>query len=501
MKPMKDPKESITPIDSHIIDPVGAIKITQNIEFITQLMKAHTKGGLGFMAEDANSLHDRWQHKHVEDIGRNNEKNGADRIVNGVYIQTKYYDTAAKTINSAFDVETGMYRYYQKADGKPMLLEVPKDQYDQAVNLMREKIKEGKVTGVTDPKEAQTLVKAGCVTFKQARNIAKAGNIDSLLFDARQSVISTASSLGVSFIINFAVLKYKNIDTGDALKISFVESIKTGGSVFFSSVLIRQLFKTTIGRGLTTMSTQVSKSAINSVYSSTLGKNTIHKFAAVICEKHVTGAAAKNVAIKFVRTNVIVNTTLILVNTVPDFIKFMDNRMSWKELTASITKSIVGFAAFMAGFNLASRFPLPAPMKIIIPTLSGILSSLAASDIVSRLLKTDKEKKEYNIIQEAIQDLCNDYMIIDEGEFDVCMEEIQKRDIINEDFITHIKARETDKIQKSYVYTRLKGCFLYVINKREQIIIPTEKQLINELDRIDLSEEDMNQIFINTIND
>ena len=137
-------------------------------------------------------------------------------------------------------------------------------------------------------------------------------------------------------------------------------------------------------------------------------------------------------------------------------------------------------------------------MKIIIPTLSGILSSLAASDIVFRLLKTDKERKEYNIIQEAIQDLCNDYMI-DEGEFDICMEEIQKRDIINEDFITHIKARETDKAQKSYVYTRLKGCFLYVINKREQIIIPTEKQLINELDRIDMSEEDMNQIFINII--
>ena len=69
---MKDPKESNIPVDSHIIDPVGAVKITQNIEFDTQLMKAHTKGGLGFMAEDANSLHDRWRHKQVEDIGRNN---------------------------------------------------------------------------------------------------------------------------------------------------------------------------------------------------------------------------------------------------------------------------------------------------------------------------------------------------------------------------------------------------------------------------------------------
>ena len=51
---MKDPKESNIPVDSHIIDPVGAVKITQNIEFDTQLMKAHTKRGVGFMAEEAN---------------------------------------------------------------------------------------------------------------------------------------------------------------------------------------------------------------------------------------------------------------------------------------------------------------------------------------------------------------------------------------------------------------------------------------------------------------
>ena len=76
---MKDPKESATPIDSHIIDPVGAIKITQNIEFETQLMKAHTKGGLGFMAEDANSLHDRWQCKQIEDIEQRKEWCGPNR--------------------------------------------------------------------------------------------------------------------------------------------------------------------------------------------------------------------------------------------------------------------------------------------------------------------------------------------------------------------------------------------------------------------------------------
>ena len=39
---MKDPKESNIHVDSHIIDPVGAVKIKLKIEFDTQLMKAHT---------------------------------------------------------------------------------------------------------------------------------------------------------------------------------------------------------------------------------------------------------------------------------------------------------------------------------------------------------------------------------------------------------------------------------------------------------------------------
>ncbi len=91
-------------------------------------------------------------------------------------------------------------------------------------------------------------------------------------------------------------------------------------------------------------------------------------------------------------------------------------------------------------------------------------------------------------------------MIIDEDEFDACMEEIQKSGILLTRTLSHISRLEKQiKYRNAYVYTRLKGCFLYVINKREQIIVPTEKQLMHELDRIDMSEEDMNQIFINTI--
>ena len=116
-----------------------------------QWTKYHNaKGGHGFAAEDANALHGKWQGKRVDKVGTDKSKNGDDRIVNGVEIQTKYYASPESSINAAF--ENGQYRY------PGMKLEVPKNQYDKAVQIMRERISNGKVPGVTDPKMAEQIV-------------------------------------------------------------------------------------------------------------------------------------------------------------------------------------------------------------------------------------------------------------------------------------------------------------------------------------------------------
>ena len=465
----------------------GATKTAQDIENHTQWTKAHTKGGCGFMAEDANAMNDRWHGKKVEEVGRNNAKNGADRISNGVCIQTKYYDTASKTINAAFD--NNGYRYFQ--DGKPMKLEVPKEQYDQAVKLMREKIANGEVAGVTNPDEATNIVLKGYVTFKQARNIAKAGNIDSLLFDAQSSIVSTTSTFGISFVINFAVLKYKNVSTEDAIKISFIEGLKTGGITFFGSIFTRQMLRTSIGRTLAALSTKFSKSVMIEFYQTPLGKDLIHKAAALIAKKQIYGGAARNVAIKFFRTNILTNAAFILVNTVPDFWAFMNNRKSWKELTISIASSISGLGAFLIGSKLGAKIPGPAPLKVILSMLGGTLAALAASDIIARVFKTEKEKKEYDLIQEVVKELSEDYMLIDENEFDQCMDEIQRREIINADFIEHIRARDTDEERKAYIYTKLKSCFFDVIKKRKKIAMPSTEEYIETINEISVSEEEI----------
>ncbi|HCQ7632095.1 TPA: hypothetical protein ACG5UY_005142, partial [Escherichia coli] len=120
---------------------------------------------------------DRVRLKNARILGDNNARNGADRLVSGTEIQTKYCSTAARSVGAAFDGQNGQYRYM--GNNGPMQLEVPRDQYAGAVETMRNKIREGKVPGVTDPAEASRLIRRGHLTYTQARNITRFGTIES----------------------------------------------------------------------------------------------------------------------------------------------------------------------------------------------------------------------------------------------------------------------------------------------------------------------------------
>ena len=101
-------------------------------------------GGTGFAAERGNNLIDKLKGINANVVGDNNATNGPDRKIinrNGsiTWIQDKYFPTARGSVEDAFDVTTKLYKYLD-GNGNPMQLEVPLDQHDSAVKLMREKI-------------------------------------------------------------------------------------------------------------------------------------------------------------------------------------------------------------------------------------------------------------------------------------------------------------------------------------------------------------------------
>ena len=145
-----------------------------NASTIYGMDKFNTPRGHGFAAEYANHLYDKINkvdlHGNVKLVGDEIDqntgriiKNGADRIVDGIKIQTKYCSSGSKCISECFD--NGKLRYLNP-DGTPMQIEVPSDKYDAAVKAMENRIKNGEVPGVSNPSKAKDIVRKGHFTYE-----------------------------------------------------------------------------------------------------------------------------------------------------------------------------------------------------------------------------------------------------------------------------------------------------------------------------------------------
>ena len=306
-------------------ETVNGVASTASTECANQQQwtKYHSKQGHGFAAEDANALWDQMHGKHVDKVGVDNAKNSADRIVNGVEIQTKYCANAVKSVDAAF--ENGQFRY------SGMKLEVPKDQYDEAVRIMRERISQGKVPGVTDPNMADQIILKGYYTYEEAVRIAKAGNIDSIKFDIKAQAVACTFACGLSFAVSYCTAKSKGLSHSDALKFAAKQAAKSGGTTLVTGVAAQQLLRTHVGHNFAAIATKAVKPVVRFAMKTEVGKNVLTKTASVIAGKQVAGAAAANVVTKACRTNMVVSSVVFVGTTIPDTIKLCRSKISGRE--------------------------------------------------------------------------------------------------------------------------------------------------------------------------
>lgn len=318
-----------------VVTQTNAILDANQIERNLQWTKYRTRSAHGFAAEDANAYNERLRRKNVEQIGRNNALNGADRITNGQWIQTKYYQTAQRSVDAAFNGAGGNYKYMDK-NGGPQILEVPKDQYSDAVKILQERIKHGDLENVGISKDntaaAEQIIKKGDYTYQQAKNIAKAGNIDSLLFDVKTGTVVALCSMSVSFTINLGIMlifrKKNGLTVSDAVKMSLLSRLKSGCITWGSHIACMQLLRTSVGRKLAAMATKNSKYVVDNIWKTDAGKKFITRLAKSMIKKDVAGGAAKNVVIKNLRTEAITQLVVFVVNSIPDTVNVVRGKIS-----------------------------------------------------------------------------------------------------------------------------------------------------------------------------
>lgn len=376
--------------------------------------KFHASRGHGFAAERANTLYDKVTGHDAVIVGDDNAKNGADRLVDGISIQSKYCKTGSKCIQECF--ENGKYRYVNP-DGTPMKVEVPSDMYDSAVSSMRNKIAKGQVSGVTDPNEAENIVCKGKFTYEQVKNITKAGTIESLTYDAVNGSIVASSTFGITAIVSFATSVWNGESVDVALKNASLDGIKVGGTAFATAVLAGQLTKT----GMSSLMVGSSEKIVH-----ILGP----KASSVLANsfrtgKNIYGAAAMNNAAKMLRTNTITAVASIVVLSAGDVVNIFRGRISARQLFKNVTQTTASVAGGVGG-GVAGGIAAGAALGSIVPgignTIGAIIGGIAGSvkggsfaskktkKVLDKFMEDDADEM-IKIIEETFVNLATDYLL------------------------------------------------------------------------------------------
>lgn len=468
--------------DGNLYNYAAGARVAEHLES-TQLNKFGTRGGTGFAAEDANTLRDHLAGAKVDQVGTNNAKNGADRISDGIPIQTKYFDTAAKTVNDAFDKATGMYRY----DG--MQLEVPRDQYGKAVELIREKIRQGKVAGVTNPDDATALVKEGNVTFQQAKNIARAGNIDSLKYDAKNNAISSGYAFAIGFAVSFARAKWEGKTTKEALKAAAGDGLLSAGTSFIAGIIASQILRTHMARQATVLVREGVKVAAKSHW----GRVAVNHIASASAGKSLSGAAATNYMSKLLRSNVITGVVTTVVMTGPDFYRAaIAKNTSWAQVGKNLLVNGTGVAAGAAGWMggaaggaAIGTAIFPGAGTAVGAFVGGLVGSIGAGAGGSYVAKKaldyvieDDAAEMLKVLENVLPELGEEYLMT-EAEFKRLLEEVGKE--CTPDFFRDMYSEDSPEL---FARVSFEPNCEAIIKSRKRVVVPAADKVKQVLDDI-----------------
>jgi len=429
------------------------------------------QGGNGYAAEYAhNFIDEKIYGRNVSPEGDNFAKNGADRIVDGQLIQTKYYQTANDSVQSAF--KNGKYKYID-ANGNPMQLEVPPEQYEKAVDLMQDRIRKGQVPGVTDPKDAEKIVREGIITYKQSVQIAKAGTIESLTFDAAHGVVIAANTLGITATITFAKALWDGEEPCKAMDMAMYNGLKMGGVSFCTSVLSAQIMRSKLNGMLLGHSQHIVKLLPSNVRKAMLkamrGGAISHG-----------GNATKDLA-KLLNSNIIAGGAFILVMSAGDICDAFRGRISAKQLFKNIMTIAGGtggaFIGGIIGATVGATLGVPTIGYYVGSAVGGVAGGSGTNAVMNKFIEDDAVEM-LRIINDRLVIQAQEYLL-GEDELEVLLEDLNIV-LAKEKMLLMFASDDRIKFADEMLIELIEK----IIRWRVRILLPPDTAFIESLGRV-----------------
>lgn len=438
--------------------------LTKNAHIYNDEVKNLMNGarGGGYAAEYGNNAIDRLTGNKVENLAQDLENghqklHGADRNVNGVNIQTKYYKSATESIGAVFEHEQALYL---NDDGTMMQIEVPRDQYNQAVQEMQKRIKSGQVPGETNPENAKDYVRKGHFTYAQANNIALAGSIEGIAVDISQGIVCSLPGAGITFALSFASAVWHGQDIKEAAKQSTLSGLKVMGKSAAIYTITMQLSRDKIVN-IFAPKIMVGEPGKQVVKSFGYVKNPIFTGAEKVAGKISSSGLAKSKlgkAVKLDKVNgrqVIGGTVTAVVVYGPDILKACSGKISGKQLIKNSTVNTAG----LVGAAIGTVIPIPVVGSMI----GGAVGSFVAKKIMDNFIEDDAVVM-FKIMREEFLDIVMLYSFNKE-EFD----EIISATIGNSEMSKILQAMYQSGTPKDYADALINAEVQAVLSKREKI--------------------------------
>ena len=468
----EEKKENTAPVQS------GAVNADMNAAAQqTQMDKFQAAQGHGFAAEQANNLYDILTGKDAKIVGGDNAKDGPDRMVNGVNIQTKYCHDAASSVQAAF--ENGQYRYVN-ADGSPMQLEVPADQYEKAVELMAKRIERGEVPGVTDPEQAKEIVRKGKFTYQQAVNITKFGTIESIAFDAVNGAIICTSAFGITAALTFAQHCWQGDPMDVAVEEAAYSGLQVGGAAFANSVITAQLMRTDLPKllqGPTDVIVDLLGPKVSAILANALRDGA-----------NIYGAAAMKSLSKLLRCNFVTSTVMTFVLSASDIRNAFRGRISVKQLIKNIITVGGGIAGGIVGAAAAGQAILglatggastlvSGAVAAVGGMAGGMAGSSGAHALVGQFVEDDAVEMT-RLIEDAFCQQAQDYLL-NQDELEIALDELNLK-LTGEKLLDMYASPDHEAYAEQFV----KEIVERTVQGRCRIYMPTDAQMIQGIGRV-----------------
>ena len=390
--------------------------------------------GHGYGAEYGNNTFDRLMGKKVVNAAQQLDEHGrqvkwgADRIVNGQNIQTKYNKTASESIGACFENKKAKYL---NPDGSMMPIEVARDQFDQAWVEMQKRIDSGQVPGAKPGDSPAPYLRKGAVTYNQACNIAKAGTLEGLSVDAANGVISSIYPCGISGAIIFATCIWNGKTPKEAAKISLQASLVSMGKSVLLYTLTMQLSR---GQFANLFRPHFTKDGIRAGFEGI--NNPIAKISNTLAEKISCSTLAKTsvgeaIGLRTITGRAIISGTVIgIVTFGPDVVRALRGRISKQQLFKNTTVGATALAGAAIGQAL---IPIPGLGGVIGAGISGWAAKKTLDNFVE-----DDNVFMFQIFKEEFID-CAMQSRLSKSEFDTLVERTLCNNKMN-DILTNMYA-------------------------------------------------------------